>query len=266
MPTDEIWITYPPYREWQFASSIDTLPGELRLGTVLGVGGGLARNPIQFDQHGHIVARLVSTLPWVPIVLRVKDSRIANIHLVRAAGALGFSGIVADDESLCDALREDLCTEPRGRALATFLRACFPGADAAVRDEALGLLVSGLDRGEELRLPAAVAAGRSKRLRRDRLPSPERLRRSGQLISVVLDVQRNSSLHLSRLAELHGYASGSSLDRALRRRFRAGVTAMRQTLGWQPWLARALCPDQMLRGTRGYRANLGSSPVSTRSA
>lgn len=239
----EVWITHPPYRAWRTTSEAEITSGGLKIGAILGLDGGLGRDPKRVEQRGDAVRGLRSTFPWIPLVLRVKDSRAASIHAVRAAGDLGFSGVVGDDEPLREALQQDLCDRPRPPALQAFLRACFPEADASVRDEALSLLLSGLEWRGWPALSEREPGARAKRLHREGLPAPGAILRSGRLISVVLDAQRDHSLELPRLAQLHGYASGSSLDRALLRRFRAGIQVIRPTLGWQPWLARAVHGD-----------------------
>jgi hypothetical protein len=248
MSPPEMWITTPPYHGWFSARELGLSSGTLLLGTVVGLDVGLARDPIRFEAYRGMVMPFLLDFPWVPLVLRVKDSRAANVHIVRAAGDFGFAGVVGDDEPLQEALRQDLCTLPRPRTIGVFLRACFSDADPAVRDEALGLLVAGLEESAEAGLPVPEAAGGSRRLRRDGLLSPGKLRRSGQLLHVVLGAQRDYSLTLLELAEACGYSSGSALNRALRRRFHAGVRVIRSQLGWQPWLFRALCPDRRAPG------------------
>lgn len=258
MSTPGIWIAHPPYQEWCAGSEAEVvgdLGGDPTLGTVLGVEGGLARDAARVGVYEETARGLLRSLPWVPLVLRVADSRAADIHVMRLAGALGFSAVVGDDENLPDALRQDLCNVPRRRALTTFVHTCFPDAQPAVRDEASRLLVAGVEGSPAPRLSAPAGAARAKRMHRDGLPAPGRLLRSGKLLHVVLAIQRNPTLDLLTLALGCGYSSGSSLGRALRRRFGVGVNAIRPTLGWQLWLFCALCGEGATFVATGYRVN-----------
>lgn len=87
----------------------------------------------------------------------------------------------------------------------------------------------------ELSAPAARA-----RLRLLRLPSPSVMLALARAIHALLDLQRNPDKRISESAYAYGYCDQQALNRSFRRFFGSTPSYMRQLIGWESALGRAV--------------------------
>jgi len=190
---------------------------------------------------------LRAVVPWHPLALVLRVGKAPADQLIevgRAAPELRVRCVIADGAQIAAALRQQL-TEPE----------CVPGdivawmRSVARCSEVAAFLIERLFAGALGRrsvgeILAACGFGSERkvqmRLRDEGLPPPREWRHLAVATYAALRLQRHPKRSLEWHALALGHGERSTLIRQLRAVFAAPPRAVRQTVGWEPWVWRWL--------------------------